>query len=419
MKILAQSLTLVLIIALISPNPLSLNITSNSFYLASGDALKTVSGLVISSTDGKEMQSMNSPLSSKHSSSSTPNSGKNGGEEQKDKLIPGLLNKATLAVKDNNIGKAISLLDQVLFNLENNITDMKPFSNFSVAALISNGATVSGRPLKALDDLPPAQVVSSEVQVTAESTPATIEFKIKVKPGFDPAEIYEGGLLPTYPLPNVSKSFTYMPPAFRIMQEADEDDRKINENYILATPIINHVQTNMNILIDNSNSSKENQSSLQQVRLIPIKNSSNVGFSIAVADNIPDVLKISPPPVNELALFLETGIVSRTEKLSSYLNSELTRDNSGISNSNSTLAEDPSILLPEFRILASKSLNSAKLLDGCPDINFLYLNETIGSWNPAPKPLREMSMDTFDKCGYVLKPEHNSKFAVGGVQPLL
>ena len=414
MKILTKSFVLSFIISLIALNSLNLNINLNALDFPTEKTLKTSPSIPLSIREGEQSQTTSKKFSS--TSNGEIDTGQNG--EQKQKKIDDLLNEATSSVKDNNIGKAISLLDEVLFYLENNLTDLKPFSNSSIESLVSNDATISGRPLKTLEELPPAQVVHSEVQLRGENAPDTIVLKTEIKPGFNPAKIYEVFDIPTYHAPtDVSKSFTYIPPTLKIVLESDEDNNKINEDYILATPIIDNIHTNMNILVDNSNSFVVNQSSLEQVRLIPIKNSSNVGFSIAVTDNIPDVLKISPPPVNELALFLETGIVSRTEKLSIHLNSDLIRDKSGTSNS--SFVEEPSVLLPQFSILVSKSLNSSKLLDGCPEINFLYFNDTTASWNPAAKPLREMSMDTFNKCGFVLKPEHNSKFAVGGVQPLL
>jgi hypothetical protein len=71
---------------------------------------------------------------------------------------------------------------------------------------------------------------------------------------------------------------------------------------------------------------------------------------------------------------------------------------------------------PTVKILVSRSIDTAKLADGCPDLNLLFFNESTSQWESVAKPTRDASQDNGSFCGYELKPGHWSKFAVGGVK---
>jgi hypothetical protein len=68
-------------------------------------------------------------------------------------------------------------------------------------------------------------------------------------------------------------------------------------------------------------------------------------------------------------------------------------------------------------IAIDKSLNTDKLKDGCPDVSLYAYNEITQQWDTLDTLQRHKLFDTEDECGYLIKLQHFSKFAVGGIQP--
>jgi len=79
---------------------------------------------------------------------------------------------------------------------------------------------------------------------------------------------------------------------------------------------------------------------------------------------------------------------------------------------------DSFVSSPEITILVNKSLNITRLADGCPDIKLFSFNESRANWQQqVDKPIHAAILDVDNECAYILRTEHFSKFAVGGVKP--
>jgi hypothetical protein len=130
------------------------------------------------------------------------------------------------------------------------------------------------------------------------------------------------------------------------------------------------------------------------------KQATNVGFSFGTSDNIPKNLDLPPLPINKTALFLNIDYIYSGEPTQI-----------DFSNPESFISS------PLSYISINKSLDIDKLNDGCPDVSLYAYNEINEQWNILDKLQRYGLFDTEEKCGYIIKLQHFSKFAVGGIKP--
>jgi hypothetical protein len=156
----------------------------------------------------------------------------------------------------------------------------------------------------------------------------------------------------------------------------------------------------MSVLINEAFSTESNTTSVERLEMKFAKQATNVGFNFGTSDNIPKNLDLPPLPIDKIALFLNIDYIYSDEPTQI-----------DFSNPESFISS------PMSYISINKSLNTDKLIDGCPNVSLYAYNEKNQQWNTLDKLQRYKLFDTEEKCGYFIEFQHFSKFAVGGTQP--
>jgi len=242
----------------------------------------------------------------------------------------------------------------------------------------------------------PQGFIQSMEELKSLNQPKEIVFNTSAPVTSTALQLFKSYAIPNYPAPiqEIAVESLYIPPIFFIKQEYS------NNNFIL-TPVIGKIFSNMSILINEAFSTESNTTSVERLEMKFAKQATNVGFSFGTSDNIPKSLDLPPLPIDKTALFLNIDYI--------YSDGPTQID---FSNTESFISS------PLSYISINKSLNTAKLNDGCPDISLYAYNEINEQWDTLDKLQRYGLFDTEEKCGYIIKLQHFSKFAVGGIKPL-
>jgi hypothetical protein len=272
----------------------------------------------------------------------------------------------------------------------------------SLRTFVSKGATIGGIPIERVDQLPPGLIVTSEQQLITTKKILPVPSKPIIftapAPVTSPVlQIFKSFKIPTYPAPvkDIASHLIYVTPAFKIKQQGS------NNNFTL-TPIIAKIFPDMALFMNQNSGVSSGLASVEEIKLRFAEQGSNFGFGLGISDNIPASLRLPKSPIDKLALFLNVGFVGQAKGGNKVIN---------FSNVTSFVSS------PQINILVSKSLDTTKLSDGCPDMTIFFFNENTGKWQTLNKPVREPSGDIVGKCSYILETGHLSKFAVGGIKP--
>ena len=279
-----------------------------------------------------------------------------------------------------------------------------PFLNdSSLRTFVVNGATLGATiPIRKVDQLPSGFIVSTEKRpagiFVSNTTINAITFKTPIPSTASASQIYSSFKIPTYPAPvkDIAPHVTYISPVFVVKQQ-DSD----NNSFIL-TPIIAKIFPDMSLLLNYSSQVASGLAKVQDVKMKFAQNANDVGFSFGLSDIIPAALRLPKVPIDTLTLFMNIGYVGKAGevKLINFSN------------------PDSFVSSPEVTILVNKSLNITRLADGCPDIKLFLFNEPTSNWQQqVDKPKHATMLDVDNECAYILRTEHFSKFAVGGVKP--
>ncbi len=264
----------------------------------------------------------------------------------------------------------------------------------ALKTFISKDALVNGKKISRVNEMPQGFIQSIE-ELKTLSQPKEILFGTSAPVTSTALQLFKSYAIPNYPAPTqeIAVESVYIPPIFFIKQENS------NNNFIL-TPIIGKIFSNMSVLINKAFSTESNITSVERVEMKFAKQATNVGFSFGTSDNLPKILDLPPLPIDKIALFLNIDYI---------YNDKPTRID--FSNPESFISS------PLSYISINKSLNTAKLMDGCPDVSLYAYNEIKQQWDTLDKLQRYKLFDTDEKCGYIIELKHFSKFAVGGIQP--
>jgi hypothetical protein len=278
-----------------------------------------------------------------------------------------------------------------------------PFLNdSSLRTFIANGASLGGTaPLKKVDQLPSGFIVSNEKHLAgiavSNTTTKTITFKTPIPSTASASQIYNSFKIPTYPAPvkDIAPHVTYISPVFVIRQQ-DSDN-----NSFTLTPIIAKIFPDMSLLLNHSSKVASGLAKVEDVRMKFAQNANDVGFSFGISDTIPAAFGLPKIPIDIVALFMNIGYVG------------------GVGEAKVVNFSNPRLFIssPEITILVNKSLNITKLADGCPDVRLFSFSEPNANWQQVAKPIHTAMLDVHNECAYILRTEHFSKFAVGGVKP--
>lgn len=264
----------------------------------------------------------------------------------------------------------------------------------ALKTFISKDALVNGKKISKVNEMPQGFIQSIE-ELKTLSQPKEILFGTSAPVTSTASQLFKSYAIPNYPAPTqeIAVESVYIPPIFFIKQEDS------NNNFIL-TPIIGKIFSNMSVLINKAFSTESNITSVERVEMKFAKQATNVGFSFGTSDNLPKILDLPPLPIDKIALFLNIDYI---------YNDKPTRID--FSNPESFISS------PLSYISINKSFNTAKLMDGCPDVSLYAYNEIKQQWDTLDKLQRYKLFDTDEKCGYIIELKHFSKFAVGGIQP--
>jgi hypothetical protein len=265
----------------------------------------------------------------------------------------------------------------------------------ALKTFISKGALVNGKKIDRVNEMPEGFIQSAE-DLKSLKQPKEIIFERSAPVTSTASQLFKSYAIPNYPAPTpeIAAESIYIPPIFFIKQDNS------NNNFIL-TPVIGKIFSNMSVLINEAFSTESNITSVERLEMKFAKQATNVGFSFGTSDNIPKNLDLPTLPIDKIALFLNIDYI---------LSDELTKID--FANPESFISS------PLSYIAIDKSLNTDKLKDGCPDVSLYAYNEITQQWDKLDTLQRYKLFDTEDKCGYLLKLQHFSKFAVGGIQPI-
>jgi hypothetical protein len=318
-----------------------------------------------------------------------------------------VLLKTRITVHNTNPDPIVTIENRQLdLPFTGSATVTSPYLNdSSFRTFVSNGAKVAGGTitLSRVDQLPSGILVSSEKQKLVSNINESslvlkpVIFNTSVSATASASQLYELFKIPTYPAPvkDIAPNVAYVSPAFIVKQQ------RIGNATITLTPIIAKTFPNMTLLLNNNSFVGSGLAKVQNLKMKFAQEANNVGFSFGISNNIPSSFVIPKIPVDAIALFMNIGYVGGKTTAAKIVN---------FSNSKSFASS------PDINIVVSKSLDTAKLADGCPDINLYSFKESATKWTQLDKPLRIPSLDINDKCGYSLHTQHFSKFAVGGVK---
>jgi hypothetical protein len=265
----------------------------------------------------------------------------------------------------------------------------------SLRTFVSNGAAVGGIPINRGNELPAALIVTSEKQIS--SPPQAVTFTTPAAVSSSTSQIFSAFNIPTYSAPsrNIASKIIYVPPSFVIKQ------LNSNNNFIL-TPKIDRIFPNMTMLINQNSATQSGLAKVEQIRMKFAQEGTAIGFSFGISDTIPDVFRLPKTPIDTLALFMTIGYIGGAGEVKVV----------NFSNPKSFISS------PEITIYVNRSINITKLADGCPDIRLFSFNESTANWQQqVDKPIHAAMLDVHNECAYILRTEHFSKFAVGGVKP--
>lgn len=286
---------------------------------------------------------------------------------------------------------------------------LAPYLNeSSFSTFTSKGATIGKASIQKVNDLPAALMVTSEKQISGTNKmqiPQAITFREPINETASAAEIYRSLKMPIYPAPvkAIASNIIYVSPVFVIGQQEVVNHRSSNNSFVV-TPIIAKVFPNMTLLVNHNSSVASGLTKIEKIHMQFAKNGTNVGFSFGISDLISKSLKLPPAPVSPLALFLNIDYIGK--------------GGAGSRSDVNFYAVNSFKSSPQINILVSKSINTiTKFADGCPDIRLFSFNEFTNKWQKLSNPARIPLEDVVDQCGYALKTQHFSKFAVGGIKP--
>ena len=274
----------------------------------------------------------------------------------------------------------------------------------SFAAFTSRDATVGGKSVTKVNDLPstvifsPLNAAQNNVEELNNTLLPQVDLNGTIAPSDSTPKIFSELKMPVYPAPvkDIASNVTYISPVFTINQ------RGLESNNFTLTPIIAKVFPGMVLLLNPNAGIASKIASLKSVQMQFEKNSTNIGLSFALSNTIPDTLKLPSSPANPLLMFMNVG----------YLGVESGTTPVNFSN--------PSFFKtsPVIHLLVSKHIPVIikRLSDGCPSVELFALNEAYKRWEPSIEPDREPTLDHSDWCGYSLHTQHFSKFAVGGIK---
>jgi hypothetical protein len=275
----------------------------------------------------------------------------------------------------------------------------------SFRIFVSNGAKVAGGTitLNRVDQLPSGELVSSEKQklisnINGSLALKPVTFNSSVSATASALQLYDLFKIPTYPAPvkDIASNITYISPAFIVKQQG------IGNATITLTPIVAKVFPNMTILLNNNSFVPSGLAKVENLKMKFAQEANNAGFSFGISNNMPSSFAMPKIPVDTVALFMNIGYIGEGGKTAAKI--------VNFSNSKSFASS------PDVNIVVSKSLDTAKLADGCPDIKLYSFDESATKWAQLDKPLRITALDVNGECGYTLHTQHFSKFAVGGVK---
>ena len=264
----------------------------------------------------------------------------------------------------------------------------------ALQTFISKGALMNGKKINKVNEMPEGFIQSVE-ELKSLNQPKQIVFNTSAPVTSTASQLFKSYAIPNYPAPTqeIAVESIYIPPIFFIKQDNS------NNNFIL-TPVIGKIFSNMSVLINEAFSTESNTTSVERLEMKFAKQATNVGFSFGTSDNIPKNLDLPPLPINKTALFLNIDYIYSGEPTQI-----------DFSNPESFISS------PLSYISIDKSLDIDKLNDGCPDVSLYAYNEINEQWNILDKLQRYGLFDTEEKCGYIIKLQHFSKFAVGGIKP--
>ena len=264
----------------------------------------------------------------------------------------------------------------------------------ALKTFISKGALVNGKKIDRVNEMPEGFIQSAK-ELKSLNQPNDIIFGRSAPVTSTASQLFQSYAIPNYPAPTpeIAVESIYIPPIFFIMQDNS------NNNFIL-TPVSGKIFSNMSVLINEAFSTESNITSVERLEMKFAKQATNVGFSFGTSDNIPKNLGLPTLPIDKIALYLNIDYI---------LSDELTKID--FANPESFISS------PLSYIAIDKSLNTDKLKDGCPDVSLYAYNEITQQWDTLDTLQRHKLFDTEDKCGYLIKLQHFSKFAVGGIQP--
>jgi hypothetical protein len=264
----------------------------------------------------------------------------------------------------------------------------------ALKTFISKGALVNGKKIDRVNEMPEGFIQSAK-ELKSLNQPNDIIFGRSAPVTSTASQLFKSYAIPNYPAPTpeIAVESIYIPPIFFIKQDNS------NNNFIL-TPVIGKIFSNMSVLINEAFSTESNITSVERLEMKFAKQATNVGFSFGTSDNIPKNLGLPTLPIDKMALFLNIDYI---------LSDELRKID--FANPESFISS------PLSYIAIGKSLNTDKLKDGCPNVSLYAYNEITQQWDTLDTLQRYKLFDTEDKCGYLIKLQHFSKFAVGGIQP--
>ncbi len=265
------------------------------------------------------------------------------------------------------------------------------FNNF-----VLKGAVVGADPVTTVNDLPPALLVSPG---DLSLFPEEISFLDEAPSDSTTQELINLFTIPTYTSPeqNLATGNVYIVPPIVIGH--DDSDEKF-----LMTPLLSGTVSGMTLLFDDlvSTSSGTGQVKTVEMTFSDDGVAENVAFSISITDNVPDGTPVpDEEDIETSAMYLTVDFVGVFDDPPPDFSSE------------DAFAESPRI-----SVLIDEDLDVDQLDDGCPDVSFFFLDESVtpNVWIEIEEPERDASLDTTGYCGYVLETGHWSKFAVGGVK---
>ncbi|HEX2556952.1 MAG TPA: SpaA isopeptide-forming pilin-related protein, partial [Nitrososphaera sp.] len=261
------------------------------------------------------------------------------------------------------------------------------------AFTITNGAAVGGTPIATVNDLPAALLVSSEGQIAAPPLPIT--FATAAPQTFTTQQLLDLFSIPTYPAlePDLARNNVYVSPAILV------DHEGLNSQFLM-TPLLEQVFPDMTLMLRQDVAVPSGNVTIKQVEMTfsDAGAGSDVAFSFSLTETVPPDT-ITPPAevIGKSVLYMTTDYVG----------------DFGISSFSEEEAFDSP---PKVTILVDKDAGVKLLNDGCPDLVLFMFNELTEQWEQVRQAVRDPAIDSGESCGYIVEPDHFSKFAVGGVK---